>query len=106
MEDSFIYLLIVASSCLLAAFDAVTSVKQGNIVHLENGRELQAGVSLIFYAAFPIFFVAVAYVGNLFTAKFGFYLSIGIIVICAIYMAIDNNKLNRRLNVLRKKQGS
>ena len=54
-----LYLLIFLLSIVAIAVSVYAAGIEGNIVHLENNREPDAGVSLLGYILFPIFFIGV-----------------------------------------------
>lgn len=86
----------------MIAVNIYASGIQGNIVHLENGREPDAGVSLIGYVVFPPFFIGVAYLGNLMSYGLGWYLVFGIFILSALHTATTLPKQVERYNELLK----
>jgi len=77
---------------------------EGNIVHLENGREPNAGVSLMFYVVLPPFFIGLAYLGNMVVDKLGWYITFGLFGIIAVHAAITLPKQIKKYNLLLEKR--
>lgn len=88
----------------MIAVNIYASGIQGNIVHLENGREPDAGVSLVGYVIFPAFFTGVAYLGNMMSHGLGSYLVFGLFTLSALHTVITLPKQVKRYNELLKQR--
>lgn len=91
-------------SLAVIAVNVYASGIQGNIVHLENGREPNTGVSLTGYIVFPIFFIGVAYLGNIMSQGLGWYLVSGLFILSALHTTITLPKQVKRYNELLKQR--
>lgn len=91
-------------SLAVIAVNVYASGIQENIVHLENGREPNTGVSLMGYIIFPIFFIGVAYLGNIMSQGLGWYLVSGLFILSALHTTITLPKQVKRYNELLKQR--
>ena len=97
----FLLSLVVVAISIYAALIA------GNITHLENGRDPDAGVSLVGYIGFPVFFIGIAYLGNLISGGLGWYVVFGLFGSVFVYMAFTLPKQIKKHNaLLKQKSGS
>ncbi|WP_146106821.1 hypothetical protein [Vibrio chagasii] len=99
-----LYLLIFVLSLVAIVFSVYAAGIEGNIIHLENGREPNAGVSLFGYISFPIFFVGAAYLGNTLSYGVGWYISFGLFLIIFLYSAFTIPRKIKKYNVLLKQR--
>ena len=67
------YILISVLSIYICVINIYQSGLNGNIAHMENGKEPNAGVSLVSYIFVPVFFIGIAYIGNLMVTNLGWY---------------------------------
>lgn len=61
----------------------------GNIAHMENGREPDAGVSVIGYIVVPIFFIGIAHLGNFVLGELGWLVIYAFFVAFVIYTILS-----------------
>ncbi len=99
-----IYLLIFILSLLVCLVSIYSEGLTGNINHMENGREPNAGVSLIGYIIFPLFFIGLAYIGNILLENLGWYAVFTLFGIIAVYALITIPWNIRKYNALIKKR--
>jgi hypothetical protein len=83
-----IYAIIFLLSLVAIVINVYASGIEGNIIHLENGREPSAGASLIGYIIFPIFFMGIAYIGNMVSYGIGWYIAFGLFFIVFLHAAV------------------
>ncbi len=106
-EEPTIYILIFIISLVVIAVNVYASGIERNIVHLENGREPNAGVSLMGYIVFPIFFIGVAYLGNMMSQGLGWYLVFGLFTLSALRTVIMLPRQVKKYNeLLKQRSGS
>lgn len=99
-----LYVLILILSIVLIVVNIYGSLLGGNITHLENNREPNAGVSIIFYIFFPVFFMGLAYIGNALLYGLGWRISLGLLVFILLYSAIEIPRLEKKYNALLKER--
>ena len=80
------------------------SCLQGDITHMENGREPNAGVTVIPYVLFPVFFIGIAYIGNIFAQNLGLKIAFSLIGIIIISHILSIPKSLKRYNELLKER--
>lgn len=88
MVAILLYVLILILSIVLIVVDIVRAILDGNITHLENNREPNAGVSIIFYIFFPVFFIGLAYIGNAWLYGLGWCMSFGLLALNLLCLAV------------------
>ena len=68
------YMLVIVAAVIVCVLSALSEVVHGNIVHIQNGREPDAGSSLMLpLITLPLIAVAFAWLLNLFSQSLGFY---------------------------------
>ncbi len=98
-----IYTIIFLLSLVAVVINVYASGIEGNIIHLENGREPSAGVSLISYIIFPIFFMGIAYIGNRVSYGMGWYITFGLFCVVFLHAAVTiPNSVKKYKKLLRK----
>ncbi|WNO11272.1 hypothetical protein [Teredinibacter sp. KSP-S5-2] len=73
---------------------------------MENGREPNAGVSLVGYIVFPVFFLGLAYVGNLIFNDLGWYIVFGLFSVIFLHAVFTIPKAIKKHNELLKNRES
>ncbi len=106
MVEIVIYILIFLLSLVVVAVSVYSSGLEGNIVHMENGREPDAGVSLIWYVLLPPFFMGIGYIGNLVLNNLGWLIVFSLFLLIAVYSAISIPKQSRKYKALLKQRES
>ncbi len=96
MEGFWVYIIIFLLSLVAIVINVYGALIERNIVHMENGRKPNAGVSLVCYIVFPIFFVGLACVGNLIIDRLGWYITFGLFFIIFLHAAITLPKMTKR----------
>ena len=86
MEAILTYTIIFILSVFAIAINVYAAVVEGNITHLKNNRKPEAGVSLMGYIVFPMFFMGIAYLGNMFFYGLGWCISFGLFLIFFIFI--------------------
>jgi hypothetical protein len=99
-----IYILIFLLSLVVVAISIYAALVGGNIKHLENGRHPDAGVSLVGYVIFPVFFLGIAYLGNRISSGLGWYIAFGILSLVLMYTASTLPKQIQKYNALLKQR--
>lgn len=101
------YILVFLLSLVVVAISIYAALIGGNVTHLENGREPDAGVSLVGYMVFPVFFIGIAYLGNLFSDGLGWYVVFGLLGLVFVYTVLTLPKQVKKYNaLLKQKSGS
>ncbi|WP_444997159.1 hypothetical protein [Aliikangiella sp. IMCC44359] len=106
MVEIGLYTLIFILSIAVIAVSVYAAGIEGNIVHLDNDREPSAGVSLFGYILFPIFFVGVAYIGNMLFYGLGWYISFGLFSLIFLYSTFTIPRRVKKYNALLKQRNS
>ena len=82
-----IYFLILILSFFLNALGFAIEISEGNIRHIENGREPNAGAALFPVIPFTqIAFLGLAFLGNLYKPNWGFY---GVVALLSILILVS-----------------
>lgn len=100
MIEIALYILIFILSIVAITLSVYAAGIEGNIVHLENAREPNAGVSLVGYIFFPIFFLGVAYIGNMLSYGLGWYISFGLFTLIFLYSTFTMPRALKKYNAL------
>ena len=107
MESVIIYILLVLVSLISCFIGFYEEGVRGNIRHLENGREPNAGVALLpTIPVIPAFYCCVVYGLNRLQTGLGWYVISGWFCMLGVYWLYKIPSLNRelkKLNELRTK---
>ena len=92
------YAIVTVISIVFTFFVLATECANGNIIHVKNGREPNAGATIFpGIPFFPILAIVVMRIGNSFYPKMGFWLIVIGFVLYIPYWIWELRKLNAQL---------
>ncbi len=101
MESILLYILLAVLSLGFCVVGFYSEVVNGNIRHLKNGREPNAGAAIFpTIPLIPIIHFGVVYGLNQISNNLGWYVIFGYFGVIAIYHFVSIPKLNREFNQL------
>lgn len=96
------YFLVVLASIVFAFLGFAIEVAQGNISHVENGREPNAGFALFPVIPFlPMLFVAAVWLANALDDNLGFWLFSAYTIWHVPARWLQQKRLNKKLDQLK-----
>ena len=98
------YILIPILFIFLCILDIYESTLNANIVHLKNGREPNAGITLMPYLFLIFFFMGTAYILNLLIEDLGFYIIFTLFGIYALFTIFTLPRTVKIFNQLLKER--
>jgi membrane protein insertase Oxa1/YidC/SpoIIIJ len=87
---------VLLLSLVAVALSIYTALNGGNIIRLETGLESDARVSFVGYIIFPVFFVGIAYLGNLLVDGLGWHVVFGLFGFFCVY-GLHASKTNNEM---------
>lgn len=92
----------MACSIAVVVVCVYSQIIAANIAHIKNGREPDAGVSLVGYVIFPLVFLGSAYLGNAVKQHLGFYIVFILFGVFVLYAAVALPRQKKIYNALQK----
>lgn len=95
------YLILFAASSLSCGFGFISEITRGNIRHLKDGREPNAGAAIFpTIPLIPLFYVLVVFLLNMVVENIGWHVIFLYLILSNIYRVWEFSKLNREFNDL------
>jgi hypothetical protein len=100
---SMLYLLAIIFSLVASVESFASEITAGNIAHLKNGRQPNAGAAIFpMIPVLPLFSIGVAWLLQAFIPHYAVWILVGSFLIFSAFWAFSFTKLRAELNRIQK----